>query len=308
DDAAAQAAAEAAAQAAAEAAAQAAAEAAAQAAAEAAAQAEEEAAAQAEAEAAAQAEAEAAAQAEAEAAAQAEAEAAAQAEEEAEEDTGVNEETTTEEEAEPQPGSDSGSSVDSYTLDFAEIAGSDALRDDSYISESGGESALRLDGDGDYVDLGRLTEFEESNTIAFSIDYSRDEADGSTSRLVWNHMKTGLTLKDDGLAVHVATADGSFKGFKVKDLGLNDTDEHNIVVMLDADEDRLQIIVDDTVVLDETDTDFDIVGAGGNEWGWSIGSSTKRWFDGEVTAFSVDDDFTFVDDGSQYVDDAPLLG
>jgi len=65
-------------------------------------------------------------------------------------------------------------------------------------------------------------------------------------------------------------------------------------VLVDAETDRLQVVVDDVLVLDEQGTDFDFVGAGGREWGWSLGTAWNRWFEGEVYDFQVSDDFAFV--------------
>ncbi|MCK8465071.1 right-handed parallel beta-helix repeat-containing protein [Aliiroseovarius sp. S1339] len=195
---------------------------------------------------------------------------------------------------------------DDHVLDFANLEdnASVEMNGDAFVKDA---SSIVFDGNRDYVDLGRFEDLEDSEQIAFTVEYARDEADGSKQRLIWNHKKVGLTIDDDGLIVHVANNDAKFhKGFEVEDLGLNDTDLHRVSVIVDQDSDRLQVIVDDTVVLDETDTDFDFVGAGGGEWGWSIGTKWSRFFDGEVTDFRVDDDVDFVEPVVQ--DDALTLG
>ena len=141
-----------------------------------------------------------------------------------------------------------------------------------------------------------MTQFENSEQIAFNVEFERDEADGSSQRLVWNHGKLGLTLANDGLIAHVRNNDAEFhKGFRIDNLGLNDTEKHTISVMVDQDADRLQVIVDDQLVLDETNTDFDFVGAHGQEWGWDLGTGAGRYVDGDVTAFAIDDDVQFYD-------------
>ena len=76
---------------------------------------------------------------------------------------------------------------------------------------------------------------------------------------------------------------------------MNDGNQHSAIVMVDAETDRLQFIVDDVLVLDKEDVDFDFVGAGGYEWGWSLGTSWNRWFEGEVHEFQVSDDFEFIE-------------
>ena len=53
--------------------------------------------------------------------------------------------------------------------------------------------------------------------------------------------------------------------------------------MVDQDTDRLQILVDGAVVLDETNTDFDF--AGGQERDWYVGDSVDTFAIGEEAPF-----------------------
>jgi hypothetical protein len=140
-----------------------------------------------------------------------------------------------------------------------------------------------------------LTQFEKSQELAVSIEYEKDVAGGGEDRLVWNHKKLGVSVVDDGLLVRVATADGKFTPIVIKDLGLNDTDKHEISVLVDAATDRIQVIVDDRLVLDREDLDFNLVGAGGREWGWSLGTNWGRDLDGDISGFSIESDVSFVD-------------
>lgn len=185
--------------------------------------------------------------------------------------------------------------LEGFQLDIAKLSAK-ALSAGAQVVIEGGVANLRLDGDGDYLNVGRLVNYEASDRLAFSVDFQRGEADGSTDRLVWNHQKVGLTLQGDGLVVNVATAAGQFKSFVVKDLGLNDTDLHQAVVLLDQTEDRLQIIVDDKLVLDDSSTDLQFIGAGGREAGWLLGTPWSRFFDGDVTDFRVSDSFHFLNE------------
>lgn len=195
-----------------------------------------------------------------------------------------------------------------YQLDFAAVQDGKEVKlyDDAKIIEVQGGKALSFDGNKDFAALGRLKDFEESQKLAFSVDFTSRDHSGSGERLVWNHLKVGLTLEGDGIRVHAGKSEGHFSaGFKVDGLGLNDGKEHTAVVMVDAQEDRLQVVVDDVVVLDDDTTDLDFVGAGGHEWGWSLGAGFKRWFEGDVHDFQVSDDFSFVDPSQ---DDLALLG
>ncbi|MEL7256885.1 MAG: hypothetical protein AAFN80_03460, partial [Pseudomonadota bacterium] len=192
----------------------------------------------------------------------------------------------------------SGLVFDDYVLDITAIenSGSVKLKGDASVVDAQDGSVIRFDGDGDAAKLGRLTEFEESEQLAFMIEFTRDEADGSSQRLIWNKGHLGLTLKGDGLVAHVADSDGKLKGFKVDDLGLNDTDTHKIIMLVDQESDRLQVLVDDVLVFEETDTDFEFVEGthGGRQWGWNLGFEWGRYVDGEVSAFAIDDDVDFV--------------
>jgi len=195
-----------------------------------------------------------------------------------------------------------------YKLDIASVETSSDIEvvGDAHVTGTGRDRALSFDGEGDSVALGRLTEFEASQRLAFTVDFTNDDTDGEGQRLVWNHLKLGLTLKDDGLHAHVGNDDKHFsKGFKVEGLGLDDGKKHSATVMVDAQADRLQIVVDDVLVFEETETDFDFVGAGGREWGWSLGTAWTSGFEGEVHGFEVTDAFDFVETAP--VQEDPML-
>lgn len=196
-----------------------------------------------------------------------------------------------------------------YQLDFASVATSDTvqLRDDTHIVETDDGLAISFDGKKDFVSLGRLKEFEESQKMAFSVDFTSDTSDDRGDRLVWNHSKLGLAVEGDGIRVLAANKDDAFhKGFQIKDLGLNDGNQHNATVMVDAETDRLQVVVDNVLVFDERDTDFDFVGAGGYEMGWLLGTPWNNWFGGLVHDLRISDDFDFID--QPVTDEAALLG
>jgi PKD repeat protein len=185
-----------------------------------------------------------------------------------------------------------------YQFDVATAASTEGVEfhDDAHVVEDAESSAVTFDGQKDYVSLGRLTEFEDSQKIAFEVDFTSDSIKGGAERLVWNHMKVGLTLEADGIRVHAANEDDRFSsGFKISGLDLHDGNRHDVAVMVDAETDRLQVVVDDVLMLDEQGKDFNFVGAGGHEWGWSLGTAWNRWFDGEVYDFQVSNDFDFIE-------------
>ncbi|WP_217355416.1 hypothetical protein, partial [Ruegeria arenilitoris] len=195
----------------------------------------------------------------------------------------------------PDSGLGSGMIFDDFVLDIAALLSDDRiqLKGDATVANTGSGQVIQFDGNDDYVNMGRLEEFASSSQLGFTVEFARDEADGSTQRLVWNHKKIGLVLKDDGLVVNVANNDAKFhKGFKAKDIGLNDLDKHEITVLVDEDADRLQVLVDDQIVIDETGVDFDFSSAPNRDW--TLGSQWGSDIDGEVSAFAIDDDVQFV--------------
>ena len=183
--------------------------------------------------------------------------------------------------------------LDDYVLNLAKLAKT-AFKDNAAIVTVGGEKVISLDGTKDYVDLGRLTAFEKATKIAFEVEFSRDVADGKEARLVWNHMKFGLVLEGDGLKIQVATAREGFKAISVGNLGLNDTDNHTIRVIMDEVSNHLQVVLDGKVVLNTSSTDLKFVGSSGYEWGWTLGSPWDRYFDGEISDFRIEAKAAFV--------------
>ena len=191
-------------------------------------------------------------------------------------------------------GSQSPMVFDDFVLDIAGLSGSRKLKGDAHVVDTATGPVVHLDGHKDQVKLGRLKQFEDSDQLAFTVEFARDEADGAAQRLIWNKGHVGLTLVGDGLKAHVKNNDGAFhEGFHVGNLGLNDTEEHEITLMVDEVADRLQVLVDGQVVLDRTDIDLDFTG--GREWGWDIGFSNGRYADGDLSGFAIDDEVQFVD-------------
>lgn len=183
--------------------------------------------------------------------------------------------------------------LDDYVLNLAKLTKA-ALQYDAKIITVGGEKMVHLDGIKDYVDLGRLTAFEKSTKISFEVDFSRDVADGKEARLVWNHTKFGLALEGDGLKVQVATAREGFKTINVTNLGLNDTDNHTVRVIMDEVSNRLQVVLDGKVVLNTSSTDLKFIGAGGYEHGWMLGTPWDRYFQGDISDFRIEAKADFV--------------
>ena len=181
--------------------------------------------------------------------------------------------------------------LDDYVANFVSMVGTTALRGNALVKNG----VLELDGTGDYANLGHLSQFEKSDALSFSIDFSRDVADGGVEKLVWNHQKIALVLRGDGLFVKVAGEDGKFKLFSSGDLDLNDTDKHSISVIVDSDSDRIQVIVDGDIAIDRSDIDLDLGRAPGRDW--LLGGA--KWgygIDGDITGFQIEADASFFND------------
>ncbi|WP_209835504.1 right-handed parallel beta-helix repeat-containing protein [Ruegeria sp. HKCCE3926] len=133
--------------------------------------------------------------------------------------------------------------------------------------------------------IGHLDGISDAEQVSFSIDVTREEGDTTAERLVWNHSNFGLKLNKKGhLVAKVDNNDGGFRdGFKITDVDLSDGETHQVTLMVDQDTDRLQVLVDGAVVLDETNTDFDF--AGGRERDWYVGDSVDTFAIGDETPF-----------------------
>jgi len=187
-----------------------------------------------------------------------------------------------------------------FTLDIAAL-GSDGstatLVDDAHVVTGIDGLSVRMDGDKDFVALGRLHEFETSSQLTFDVTFQRENPDTGAERLVWNHLKTGLTIEGDNLRIHVASPDRSFSdGFVIRNAGVLDAEEHNARVIIDSDVDRLQVVLDGEVVLDEQGVDLDLTADAGRQWGWSLGTAWDRFFEGEVSDFRIDAEARFIDE------------
>lgn len=185
---------------------------------------------------------------------------------------------------------------DDYVLDFDALieSGSKMLKGGATVESTANGQAVVLDAEDEYVRLGKMSEFNDAGHLAFTVEYSRDQADGSTQRLVWNHLKVGLDLEEDGLVLHIRNNDQAFhKGIKIDNLGLNDTELHQITVIIDENSDQVQVIVDDIIVYDDSSLDLEF--SGGRDRGWMLGTPWKTDFEGEIYDLAIDDDVEFFD-------------
>lgn len=180
--------------------------------------------------------------------------------------------------------------LDDYVTKFASLVASTALKGNAFVQNG----VLHLDGKGDYVNLGHPVKFDAADDLSLSINYSRDVANGNQASLVWNQSKLGLVLKGDGLFVKVAGDDGKFKLFSSGNLGLNDTDNHNIRVIVDSGSDHLQVIVDGHIAIDSSDIGLDLGHVTGNDWQVG-GNNWAAGLDGVVSDFRLEADAQFHD-------------
>lgn len=197
-------------------------------------------------------------------------------------------------------GSDTSSDTDTAAGRGVATEETGATQTDSSSSatSSDGLTTEATDTAGNSVSESGSNAYSESDQIAFSVDFTRTGEGEGTEQLVWNHTNLDLSLDGDGLVVQVATADQGLKSYRVADLGLDDTETHNVTFMLDTVEDRLQILVDGEIALDVADADYDIAGGSEREWGWSLGSEWNSSFEGEISAFQLTDKFDLLEPNS----------
>ena len=179
--------------------------------------------------------------------------------------------------------------VDPSTIDFKKT---------TELVEAGGVQAIRLNGDGGYAKLTGLGDPENDGAFTVRMSYQNDDP-ASASRLLWNHTTFGIEVEGETVRVY-AKADGQkgMEKYVASHASLDDGGEHDIAVAIDSALDRIQIVVNGDVVLDDVGS-ADIALAddpGGRDWGWWVGTPWKQDFDGTVTALTIEDDAAF-DDG-----------
>lgn len=193
---------------------------------------------------------------------------------------------------------------DGFVLDpIADPARIRLINDSRLVLEDGGYT-IRHEFEGSAAHLGRLEPFEASQQLGFSVEYSNFVSGG---RLVWNHLKVGLEVYESRLRVAIQTAEDGVAWLSVDAPGLAGNSGNRVTVLADAEADRLQVIVNDRVVLDETETDIDFVGAGGREWGWYLGAPWGDQFSGDIHDFRVSDRFEFLEVLSVPEDTLPIV-
>lgn len=169
---------------------------------------------------------------------------------------------------------------------------------DAYLD--GETGTFHLDGEDDRITLSETPEACLDGQFTMELEYRRDVADGAYARLAWFHGRFGLEAVEDGLAVRVRAADGKMERIVLKDLGLNDTDWHKIMVGLDEGSDEIRIAVDDELVHAQGDVGMLLTDPGlTHVWNWQIGGAWTGHLDGEIGTFRLYD--------GSVAEDVPML-
>ena len=170
------------------------------------------------------------------------------------------------------------------------------LADDAAIvPEADSSPRVTLDGDGDYVSLGRIDALDDAQQLDVTIDFQRSQVEAGTERLLWNHGRFGIALEEDTLLLHVAGEDRPFHdALDIDDAGVGDTQEHSLHVAVDAGAGRIQAVLDGEIILDEDELSLDL--SYGNARDWWIGTPWNRFYEGDVDMLELDDRATFLDD------------
>lgn len=185
--------------------------------------------------------------------------------------------------------------LDDYIVAFTELA-EYQLKSGAEVVTQGDDSHIKLSNSKDYVSLGRMHEFESTNELSFSVDFNKESADGGDMRLVWNHTHIGLATTEDGLQLYLGQKDNPFhKSIYIDDLGLDDTEMHQVRVIVNDTTDHVQVILDGDLVYDEIgERDIEVSQEGSNQWGWMIGTPWGHHFKGEIHDFRIEAEADFV--------------
>lgn len=199
--------------------------------------------------------------------------------------------------------------IDDFVVDFAALDDDNLVGGATVVTE-GDKSFVELDQINEYVGLDRQREFESSDQIAASVEFQKESAGDGDMRVIWNYNEIGVVVEEDGLTIHYGQDDTKFRksSVTIDDLDLDDTDTHQVVVLADAGSDRLQVLLDGEVVLDQNqDLEIEFGGGGDRKDKWTLGSKKKQDYTGEIHDFRVEDTADFVDSDT-VPDDASLFG
>ena len=168
------------------------------------------------------------------------------------------------------------------TFDDTTPAGDDIeLRGDAAIESQDGGRVLVTDGEGDHVNLGRLEDVADSSQLSITLDFQRDEDNGSV-RLLWNHTKYGVELSGGAINVVVGHEDGGVIRLKAGDVGVTNGDWHQVGVVLDETTGRVTAYLDGEVIIDEIVDGLSFSGL--NRWDATLGGTAwgARSLDGQI--------------------------
>ena len=183
-----------------------------------------------------------------------------------------------------------------FDLDASDLSGAKVTKAAGLVADGDGVS-VRLAGDGGFVDLGDLGRPEDDGSITVDLSFDRDGTMTGAERLLWNHGTFGVELSDGHVTVLAGTADGRLARFKAEAEAIDSNDPHHLRISVDSDLDRIQIVVDGNVVLDDDSHDLALsrVTEASDSHDWTVGTAWNRWFDGDITGLVIADDAVFVD-------------
>lgn len=191
-----------------------------------------------------------------------------------------------------------------YKLNLASLSdGSEGkLIGDAFIGHVSDVASLVLDGKNDSARIGNLGDYDNSSVLALEISFARSGYDSSSQTLVANHSRATVSLIGDSIAVSIGdrSSKDTSAHFSVEDLGILDFSTHSLRIVADDQSNHIQMFVDEALVYDrsELEFDFDTAETAKSWWnqGWSIGEGGRRDgdFAGVITDFQIDDTALFV--------------
>ena len=183
-------------------------------------------------------------------------------------------------------------------------AGADEMNLSGGVTRTEG-GGLAFDGTGGSADVTALRGMYDDGDLTLDMTFELSADTDDTARLFWSQGVLGLEVEGGVLRARVRTEEG-FTCLKAEAPALEGDGPHKLTVAIDSALDRIQILVDDEVVMDEAEHDLDLTT--GQAWQHRLGTPWSRHLDGEISAFEVRDEALFEELDEIEAGDAALLG
>ena len=192
---------------------------------------------------------------------------------------------------------------DGYTADFSALTAPEKTKGAAHYDPD--SDVFVFEGDRSALNLGKLDDYRDTDELTVNVNYVLDEND-KMANLFNNHMRLAVSIEEDVMVLRVATRDEGYKRYEIEGLEVETGEEQQLAIAIDRDEDRLQVVLNDEIILNDTETDF-VHRDGLHNWGWTLGSPWHNSIDGTVAAFNLSDRAQFQAEVAEVPDTASVL-